>query len=91
MCKKTTHDALYKYLCENYKKVKVFDNNTNAKIASFKGLKLKSISYNKPVILEDIDNFINDKCELNYVSRIPSKDIYNAFEIWKRNIIAIPS
>ena len=84
--KKTTHDALYKFLCENYKKVKVFDNNTNAKIASFKGLKLKSISYNKPILLEDIDEFINDKCELNYVSRIPSKDIYNSFEIWKRNI-----
>ena len=84
--KKTTHDALYKYICENYKKVKVFDTNTNARIASFKGLKLKPISYIKPSKLEDIDNFINDKCELDYVSRIPSKDIYNAFEIWNKNI-----
>jgi len=84
--KKSTHDAFYKYLCNNYKKIKVYDNNTNSKIASYKGLKLKPISYIKPNILEDIDNFINDKCEINYVSRVPSKDIYKAFEIWKQNI-----
>lgn len=84
--KKTTHDAFYKYLCNTYKKVKIFDNKTNANITSYKGLKLKSIDYNKPNILEDIDNFINDKCEITYVSRVASKDIYKAFEIWKKNI-----
>lgn len=84
--KKTVHDAFYKYLNENFKKVKVFDEKTNAKLASYKGIKLKLISYNKPIILEDIDNFIEDNCEINYVARVSSKQIYKSFELWKQKL-----
>ena len=84
--KKTVHDAFYKYLCNNYKKIKVFDENTNAQLSSYKGLKLKPISYKIPNISEDIDQFIKDKCDISYVGRIPSKEIYSAFELWKKDI-----
>ena len=83
--KKTVHDAFYKYLCENYKKIKVYDEKTNAKLSSFQGIKLKKeIYYNQPSQLEDIDEFIKDNCEINYVGRITSKEIYKGFELWKK-------
>jgi phage anti-repressor protein len=86
---KTVHNALYKYLCENYKKVKVFDSNTNAKLASYKGLKLKEI-YKTPKITfsdpkNDLDYFIENMCEINYVTRVATQKIYKAFESWKQN------
>lgn len=87
--KKTVHDAFYKYLCEHYKKVKVFDSTTNSTLASYKGLKLKEL-YKAPIInfsnpKTDLDYFIESMCEINYVTRIATQKIYKAFESWKQN------
>jgi hypothetical protein len=83
-CQKTTHDALYKYLKENYKQVKIFDPNTSSTFASFKGFSLKPINYIKDDTISDIDIFIDEKCQFNYSTRVTTKNIYAAFEEWKK-------
>jgi phage anti-repressor protein len=82
-CQKQTHDAFYKYLNANFKKAKIFDPNTNALLASYRGIRLKPFSYPKDDPISDIDNFIDAKCTLNYAARVSSKNIYSAFEAWK--------
>jgi len=89
---KSVHNAFFKYLCTNFKRVRVFDEKTKAKLISYKGIRVKPITYIKPNPLEDIDLFIEEMCELNYVARISTKEIYNAFEKWKndRNYVMCP-
>jgi hypothetical protein len=48
-------------------------------------LRVKSISYTKPNPPEDIDKFIEEKCEINYVARVSTKNVYKAFEEWKND------
>ena len=86
-CMKTTHDALYKYLCLNFKKTQVFSSELNAKLSSYKGFTLKPISYNKPKTENDIDHFINECCDMSYCGRLSSKSMIEAFEKWKQQTI----
>jgi hypothetical protein len=84
--KKTTKDAFYKFLCDNFKKCKIFDDKSKARLASYRGLRIKnSMMPRKPKdIQEDIEQFISTKCEASYTGRIASKDIYEAFESYKQ-------
>lgn len=83
-CEKSTHDAFYEYLNKNYKKVKVFDTDTQATLSSYKGFSLKPISYRLIEPIDDIDEFIESKCKLSYNARLPTKEMYTAFEAWKK-------
>lgn len=80
---KKTHDALYKYLCDNFKNVKVFDPISKAKLSSYKGFTLKPITFVNNDPLSDIDEFINEKCIIAYSVRLPLKVMYDTFESWK--------
>lgn len=81
---KATHDAFYQYLSSNFKNVKVYDPVTNAKLSSYKGFSLKPITYIQDDPPSDIDDFIESKCKLSYNARFPAKELYDAFEKFKK-------
>jgi hypothetical protein len=81
---KSTHDALYKYLGNNFKKVKVFDQSSNANLISYKGIQLRPITFQRDESTNDVDDFIDSKCKLSYNARYPAKELYSHFESWKK-------
>ena len=83
-CLKTTHDGLSQYLKDNFRHVKRYDPVTNATLACYKGISIKPIVLNKDGIDTDIDQFIEEICEIGYTYRVACKTIYKAFEEWKR-------
>ena len=62
----TNKVALRKYLDDNFKTAKIYVESMNSTLKSFKGIKLKPMSYDTPDPPEDIDDFIRDKCRLGY-------------------------
>lgn len=84
-CLKTTHDGLYEYLQKRFKTVKRHDPKTNAVLASFKGISLKPLEIKKDKPESDIDMFIDEVCTVGYSYRISCRQIYKAFEDWKRS------
>lgn len=83
---KQVNDALYKYMCEHYKKVKVYDPTTNAKLSSYKGLKLKPCTYKKDDPPCEIDSFVEERCIVGYSERLQTSELYKEFENWKQTI-----
>lgn len=83
-CLKTTHNAFYKYLNDNFKTVKKYDPKSGATLASYMGISLKPLemTYNDPPT--DIDAFVQECCVIGYTHRVPCKDLYKAFESWKK-------
>ncbi len=84
-CLKTTHDALYKYLCANFKRRKIYDPITQAQLASFAGFSLKPFIYPRDDPPSDVDQFIEERCNINYSARAPLKEICAAFESWRKD------
>lgn len=74
---------LDKYLHETFQGGTVVDNDIKRNI--FKGVKLKPLVYknksNEPV---DYEQFISEKCKLDYQHRISYVDFFNKFLEWKR-------
>lgn len=87
-CLKTTVDALYKYLTTRFKTSKRYDVQTGATLAAYDGLVLKPYvaPCNNPPT--DIDEFIDDCCVTNYTYRIQGKQLYKAYETWRKTKIA---
>lgn len=80
---KNAHDALYKYLCENYKKTRVYHTDAQALFASFRGFALKPQEHQKDDPPTDIDQFVDDCMKLGYSCRVSTKEVIEAFTEWK--------
>lgn len=81
---KQAHDALHKYLCENFKKTRIYHPEAEALFASFRGIALKPLKYEKNDPPTDIDDFIEEKMKVGYCYRISIKEVTEAFTEWKQ-------
>jgi hypothetical protein len=84
---KQAHDALYEYLCQNFKKTRVYNEDIQALLASFKGIALKPLTYEKDNPPSDIDQFIEERMKIGYSYRASTKEIVAAFAEWKKQTI----
>ena len=67
---------------DNFKSTKMIIEDQNKHV--YKGLKLKDISYKKTNKNFDFEEFIETKCEVNYLHRISYHDFFHFFVNWKK-------
>jgi hypothetical protein len=70
------------YMNDNFKDTRIVIDNQRRHV--FKGLELKPLVYKKTKINFDFEQFIEQKCKVNYLHGISYQDFFYFFTEWKK-------
>lgn len=74
--------SLFKYLEGKFTSAKRYYADVNATLAIYHGIRPKAMFL--PAAVDEITQFINDRCKVGHIYRISNKAICAEFEDWKR-------
>ena len=86
--KKDAKDEFYKYMSDNFKAVKIFNEELKSSLTGYKGLRLKPFVVEKDDPVSEFDRFIDDCCNVGYSKRATIKNIVEAYEKWKQEKVS---
>jgi prophage antirepressor-like protein len=82
-----TRKAILKFFAANFETKKVYFEEYKSTLETYQGIRLKSENLifkpQDPNNISEYEQFIMEKCKLNYTSRISYKTIIDSFEKWK--------